>query len=95
MIYYLLFFFFQVKYIWITCCREKIEHLKLIITDPKTNLDPDAKVKAENNLKEALNDLINTRAFFSLEKLNSSVAEKYSKKFEESKKTLTVSSIIY
>lgn len=79
----------------ITCCREKIEHLKLIITDPKNNLDHDAKAKAENNLKEALNDLINTRAFFSLEKLNSSVAEKYSKKFEESKKTLTVSSIVY
>ena len=70
--------------------RRKIEHLKLLINDPKTDLEPEAKSEIENRMKNILNDLVFTKALYNQEKSYSSVTDRFSKKVEESRQTLAV-----
>lgn len=68
---------------------KKLEHLKLLIGDEKTEIDHVTRAEIENNVKNVINELIYTKAVFTKERTDSSVTEKYAKKVEESRQSLS------
>ncbi|XP_065207259.1 MICOS complex subunit Mic60 [Planococcus citri] len=68
---------------------QKLEHLKILLSDEKTDIDHITRTQIENNIKNVVNDLVYTKAVFAKELSDSSVSEKYAKKVEESRQSLS------